>query len=98
MSVIIAMTLPTRDEAVAYIMAHGLQDLLVSMNDSLGEYKRPTAVEFADEIILAAVAQHVRVWVVVIPFTPPTAPTEPSPPPRLSASRCSPIHPPAEWS
>ena len=30
---------------IAVAKAHGLQDLLVSMNESLGEYKRPTAVD-----------------------------------------------------
>ena len=30
--------------------------------------------EFADEIIMAAVAQHLRLWIVVVPYTPPTAP------------------------
>ena len=47
---------------------------------SIQDYKRWVARvakhEFADEIILAAVAQHVRVWIVVIPFTPPTVQTE----------------------
>ena len=32
--------------------------------------------EFEDEIIMAAVAMHLRIWVVVVPFTPATAPRE----------------------
>ena len=29
--------------------------------------------EFADEIIMAAVALHLRLWIIVVPFTPATA-------------------------
>ena len=42
-----------RKDTLAVAKAHGLQDLLVSMNESLGEYKRPTAVEFSDELMYA---------------------------------------------
>ena len=60
--------------------ANGHAALTPNSEASIPDYKRWIARvgehEFADEIILAAVAQHVRVWVVVIPFTPPSAPTQ----------------------
>ena len=43
------------------------------MQDYKAWLSRVAVREFADEIILAAVALHLRVWIVVVPFTPPTA-------------------------
>ena len=47
---------------------------------TLQDYKswlaRVAQNEFADEIIMAAVAQHLRLWIVVVPYTPSTAPRE----------------------
>ena len=68
----------SRDELRIWAPAYAA--LTPSSSASISDYKRWVARvgehEFADEIVLAAVAQHVRVWVVVIPFTPPTAPTQ----------------------
>ena len=68
----------SRDELRTWAPAYAA--LTPSSAASIPDYKRWVARvgkhELADEIILAAVAQHVRVWVVAIPFTPLSAPTQ----------------------
>ena len=67
----------SRDELRTWAPAYAA--LTPNSAASIPDYKRWVARvgehEFVDEIILAAVAQHVGIWVVVIPFTPPSAPT-----------------------
>ena len=51
-------------------------DRRATVEDYKSWLSRVAVDEFADEIFLAAVALHLRLWIVVVPYTPTTAPHE----------------------